>query len=302
MTNRITEDYVLLTAAQNEAAHISRTIESVVNQTILPRKWVIVSDGSVDGTDDIIQTATLKNSFILYSRRQSEGKAKGFASKVGALILARQCLPGGEYDYIGHLDADLSFQPFYYEEVLKRFNGDPRLGVAGGYIYEPCGPSGRFQSRVFNTARSVAGGIQLFRRKCYEDIGGFVPLELGGEDWCAEIMARMAGWTVRSFPDLPVLHHKPSMGVGHTLGRGFRDGQMDHALGTHPLFEIAKCIRRLRERPLFLVACSRLLGYLGSSIRRSQCGVPEEVKLYLAKEQLQRLKALLKPSKNHTLI
>ena len=291
---------MLLTAARNEAAHIGRTIESVANQTILPKKWVIVSDGSVDETDDIIRTAALKSSFILYSRRQPEGKAKGFASKVEALILARQCLPATEYDYIGHLDADVSFQPSYYEELLRRFAGDPRLGVAGGYIHEPCGVGGLFQSRVSNTERSVAGGIQLFRRQCYEDIGGFLPLELGGEDWCAEIMARMAGWTVRSFPELPVLHHKPGIGVGHFLSKGFREGQMDHALGTHPLFEIAKCIRRLRERPLLLAAGSRLLGYLGSSVRSPQYGVPEKVKLYLAKEQLRRLKDLLKPPKDQT--
>jgi hypothetical protein len=74
------------------------------------------------------------------------------------------------------------------------------------------------------------------------------------------------------------------------------------ALQFYTMFQIGKYIRQLRERPLSPGACSRLLGYLGSSVRRSRYGVWEEVKLYLAKEQLRRLKALLKPSKDHTLV
>ena len=217
MLNR---NYVLITAARNEEKYIEATIKSVLSQTILPKKWVIVSDGSTDHTDEIIKKYLANSRFIEFVRREpGSNQDSGFASKVFALNAGYELLKHGAYDYIGHLDADITFETDYYENVLKLFEQNPLLGIAGGFIFEQ--KQGNFVSRPYNTERSVAGGIQLFRREFYQVLGGLIPLKNGGEDWYAEVNARMKGWEVASFHNLHVFHHKPGNVVRGALKESF---------------------------------------------------------------------------------
>src|ERR1700690_1119179 len=199
-------EYVLITSAYNEEGHIGATIEAVLAQSIVPNKWVIVSDGSTDKTDTIIKQYAERYNFIEYIRREKTGASPGFASKVGALHKGYTALLGNSYQLIGILDADITFDRDYYERVISKLNEDARLGIAGGFIYERF--KGVFMSRPLNTKTSVAGAIQLFRRECYETIGGHMVLPYGGEDWLCEIMARKNGWAVTAFPDIKEYHHE----------------------------------------------------------------------------------------------
>ena len=228
--NMLNNNYVLITAARNEEKYIDATIKSVLSQTILPKKWVIVSDGSTDHTAEIIKKYSDHSNYIEFVRRDlGSNQNTDFASKVFALNAGYERLKNFAYDYIGHLDADITFEPDYYDNVLKLFEQDPLLGIAGGYIFEPV--QGNFESRPYNTERSVAGGIQLFRRKCYENIGGFIPLKMGGEDTYAEVMARMKGWNVASFKEIIVHHHKIGSLTRGKIRECFRKGIMDYSLG-----------------------------------------------------------------------
>jgi len=279
-------DYVLITAAKNEERYIEGTIKSVLAQNVLPKRWVIISDGSTDQTDQIVAKYTANQEFIKFTRRESKNYT-GFASKVHALNLGYKLLNDLTYDFIGHLDADVSFDREYYEEILAKFRQNPALGLAGGFIFEQ--RNGRFQSRPFNSNKSVAGSIQLFRRNCYEAIRGFIPLEAGGEDWYAEVMARMKGWRVEAFPELRVFHHKPSKAARGLLRDSLRQGIMDYSLGSHPLFELSKCIRRIRERPFLVVAFTRLVGFAWCYWRRQKRQVPFQFIRYIRREQLEKL-------------
>jgi glycosyltransferase involved in cell wall biosynthesis len=283
-------DYVLITAAKNEEPYIEETIKSVLAQTVLPKRWVIVSDGSTDQTDQIVAKYATYNKFIEFTRREGKNHTD-FASKVHALNLGYKALKDLTYDFIGHLDADVSFDKEYYEKILAKFRQNPALGLAGGLIFQQ--RNGRFQSRPFNSSKSVAGSIQLFRRNCYGAIGGFIPLEAGGEDWYAEVMARARGWTVEAFPELKVFHHKPSKAARGLLRDSIRQGIMDYSLGSHPLFEASKCICRIRERPFVVVAFMRLGGFLWCYWRRQKRQVPIQFIRYLRREQLERLKCTL---------
>jgi len=127
--------YVLLTAAKNEEKYIRQTIESIVSQKILPEKWVIVSDASTDSTDDIIQEYAYKFSFIQYVRATDQSK-RDFASKTFALNIGYKYLKDLDYNFIGFLDADVTFSPIYYETILNKFLLDLKLGVAGGIFYD----------------------------------------------------------------------------------------------------------------------------------------------------------------------
>jgi len=282
--------YVLITAARNEEKYIERSIASVINQIVLPQKWVIVSDGSTDRTDKIVSSYKKQYNFIKLIRREQHERGQGFASKVQAIHKGVSQLKQTEYDFIGHLDADISMEKTYYSLILDKFKDNAKLGIAGGFIFENI--EGTFKSRPLNVRWSVAGGIQLFRRICYNDINGLSPLELGGEDWHAETMARMKGWEVEAFPEIPAYHHKPSAGKRGFIKECIREGGMDFALGTHPLFEVIKNMRRIRQKPYFVYAAIRAVGFILPYLRRQQRPVSKEFVVFLRRTQIERLKAL----------
>jgi hypothetical protein len=143
----------------------------------------------------------------------------------------------------------------------------------------------------------VAGAIQLFRRACYEQIGGHMPLSYGGEDWICEILARKNGWSVAAFPDIIAYHHKTSESKRGVFRDALRQGKMDYAVGSHPLFELVKCIRRLRERPFVLRALFRFIGFTWSTLRGDPNKVSAEIVDYVRGEQLKRLRLQIRESR-----
>ncbi|MFQ5628929.1 MAG: glycosyltransferase, partial [bacterium] len=182
-----TTKYALVTPARNEEAYIEKTLQSVTTQTVLPQKWVIVSDGSTDGTDSIVQEYAQKHTFIRLIRKSCDQK-RTFSSKINAFETGCEHLQSIDHDFIGMLDADVSFGPDYYEKVLDRFAQNEKLGVVGGIRYDLV--NGKFV-HVLCAENSVGGPYQLFRRACFEQIGGFPAIAIGGEDAVAEIKARM---------------------------------------------------------------------------------------------------------------
>jgi glycosyltransferase involved in cell wall biosynthesis len=290
-----TPNYVLITPARNEEAYIEKTIQAVISQTALPLKWIIVSDGSTDRTDEIIKSYLNNNPFMVLLQREGDTQ-RNFGSQVRAFNTGYERVHGLEYDYIGNLDADVSFQPDYYETILKRFLVNPRLGLGGGYIYEE--QSRQFKSRSGNRKSSVAHAIQLFRRSCFEDIGGYIPLKYGGSDSYAEVMARMKKWEVQAFTDLPVYHHRPTLTAEGILKGSFRQGRMDHSLGGSPFFEIFKCVGRINVKPYGLYSASRLAGFLWGYFRRDKGSVSTDFMKHLRSEQYGKIiNAILNPLK-----
>jgi hypothetical protein len=200
-----------------------------------------------------------------------------------------------EFDFIGFLDADVSFGPYFFENLFEKCMANPRLGLAGGEIQER--HNGRFQSRLGNSRDCVAGAAQLFRRECFEEIGGYVRTSVGGHDPIAVTMTKAKGWQVESFPDLPVFHHRPTGTAGTTRLRAqFRQGMQDYGLGYHPIFEAAKCIRRAGHPPRLIGSLLQFVGYLWAVLTRQREPLPQEYVRYLKREQIQRLyQSVLRP-------
>lgn len=282
-------NYVLVTAAYNEEKYIEATIKSVVSQTVCPSKWVIVSDGSIDRTDEIVLSYAAKYPFIELLKI-TEDHPRDFAAQVNAINSGVARLQEQEYTFLGNIDSDVSFGPRYFEQLLAKFAADPQLGLGGGFIHEEV--DGVFESRANNSEQSVAHAVQLFRREAFASVGGYVPLKYGGPDWYAEILVRMAGWKVESFRDLPVNHHRPTGTAGGFRGLmryWYRQGLMDHGFGTHPLFQVIKMSRRWRANPMFLGAFTRLLSYTLATLVGRRRLVPDKVVKYLRAEQKQRM-------------
>jgi len=179
--------YVLITPARNEAAFIEQTIESVVAQTVRPVKWVIVSHGSTDGTDEIATQYTA-NTPWLELIRMPERRERDSAGKVRAFNVGYTRMAGLKYDVIGSLDADISFEPDYFSLLLEKLSSDPGLGVVGTPFQET---SGQVYDYRFVSVEHVSGACQVFRRECFEQIGGYLPVKGGSIDHIAVITTRM---------------------------------------------------------------------------------------------------------------
>jgi glycosyltransferase involved in cell wall biosynthesis len=280
--------YVLATAAYNEEKYIEPLIKSVVAQTDPPSRWVIVSDGSTDRTDEIVNDYACRHNFIRL-HRITEDHPRNFVAQVHAINAGFSELRPLAFEFIGNLDADITLEPDYFFELLVKFNQTPRLGLAGGRICEL--EKGKFQPRSTNSPLSVAHAIQLFRRECLEQIGGaYVPMPYGGPDWQAEVNARRHGWTVKAYEDLKVYHHRPTGAAAGLLKTSYREGLMDHSLGSHPYFEIFRVARRLQQKPFVLAAAVRLCAFTSASLRRAERPVSGDFVEFLRSYEMRRLR------------
>lgn len=279
-------NYVLITAARNEEDYIEKTIQSVIKQTTTPSKWIIVSDGSTDKTDHIVGYYAKNTKFINFVRNTGD-KIRNFGSQVRAIRKGYKILKNTAYDFIGNLDADVSFDDKYFENILAEFKKNKKLGLAGGFVYEKY--KGVFISRKYNSIDSVAHAVQLFRQRCFVQIGGYVELPYGGADWIAEVTARMNGWQVRSFPELHVYHHRHTGTSDGKLRGMLRQGMMDYSVGSNPLFELIKCMRRWGDRPIILACMFQYFGYLNGFMQQKERLVSKEFVKYLRNEQKRRL-------------
>jgi poly-beta-1,6-N-acetyl-D-glucosamine synthase len=287
--------YVLMTAAYNEELHIEKTITSVLQQTLLPERWMIVSDGSTDQTNEIIERYASQHDFIRFLR-VTRAPGHSFSSKVVALNKGLVLIKGAPFDFIGNLDADVSVGPTYFEQLMKRFETSPRLGLASGFVNEEI--EGEFCSRSSNRTDSVPHAAQLVRRACWEAIGGYASLKYGGEDWYAQTCAKMKGWEVEAIPQLKIFHHRHTGAGTNLMAHRFRLGRLDYSFGSDPLFEMFKCLRRIPERPLLIGGLTRLAGFAWSHIQGESREVSAEFIDFLRVEQKEKVVGLF--SKIHT--
>lgn len=277
--------YVLITPAKNEAAFIRETLEAVVGQTMCPSQWIIVDDGSTDETATIVKTYAERYPFITLLQL-GETRRRDFSNKVAAFNAGQRLLKGSGYSFIGNLDADIRVERTYFETVLSAFEHDEHLGIAGGKVFTTINE--RFICRD-NTIDSVGGAVQLFRRECFEEIGGYRALPYGGIDAAAEIIARSRGWHVQKVP-LSVFEQRQTGSAQHSIWRGrYRDGIKFHTLGYGGLFFACKCIFRCADTPKVIGSTLSMVGFIFARLRKLPICMPMEAVVYLRSEQTKKL-------------
>jgi poly-beta-1,6-N-acetyl-D-glucosamine synthase len=283
-------DFVLVTAAHDEVGVIDRTIDAVAAQTARPSVWAIVSDASTDGTDEVVRSRAEQLPWIRPIRAERTG-GRSFAGKARAVAIGWEVLREVASFGVANLDADVAPPPTYFERCLQALADDPTLGITGGVIIEEEGARRRRQR---SNPRSVPGAIQVFRRACWEEAGGYLPLEDGGEDAVAEVIVRSSGSTVRAMEDLEVIHHGPVLGGARTiLGARAARGRMTWRVGYHPVFLVASAAARATEPPVVVGSVAMLAGYGWAGVRRLPRTPPSSVVKLLRQEQLGRLRQLV---------
>jgi poly-beta-1,6-N-acetyl-D-glucosamine synthase len=281
--------YVIVTPARNEAAFIENLIQSVLAQTVKPLRWVIVSDGSTDGMDDIVLRHAATAPWIALER-MPERRERHFAGKVHAFNAGYDAVRELPYDAIASLDADLTFAPNYFEFLLGKLAADPQLGLVG----TPFEEEGRSYDYRFTSIEHVSGACQLFRRKCFADIGGYIPMEGGGIDHVAVLTARMKGWHTRTFTEMKSQHHRKQGTANRSLLRDkLRIGRLDYRLGGHPLWELFRAAYQMAQPPYLLGGILIFWGYFSQWVRRAPRPIPDEVVRFRQGEQKARLRRLL---------
>jgi glycosyltransferase involved in cell wall biosynthesis len=282
--------YVLVTPARNEVQFIELTIQSVVAQTMRPLKWVIVSDGSTDGTDEIVSRYAVAHEWIELLR-MPERKERHFAGKANAFSAGKARLDGLPYEVVANLDADITFEKDYFTYLLGKLAVDPLLGVVGTPYVEKTGESFDYD---FTSLDHVSGACQVFRRECYEGIGGYIPVKVGTIDCIAVITARMKGWKTRTFTGKVCQHHRK---VG-TAERGpikanFYTGVMDYAMGNHPLWQLFRTAYQTTKKPIAARGLALGAGFLWAFLRQAERPVSREFIAFHRREQMERLKSKL---------
>jgi biofilm PGA synthesis N-glycosyltransferase PgaC len=287
-------NYVLITPAHNEEALIEKTLHSMSAQTLPPERWVIVDDGSLDRTAEIIQRYAKRFSWIQFVQRPTR-LDRSFAGKVHAFNVGLEQVQSQSlaFEVIGNLDADLSFEADYLEFLLRKFAEDPKLGVAGTPFTEGGGYDSARDS--FEGENHVAGGCQLFRRQCFEDIGGYTPNPAGGIDWVAVTTARMKGWKTKSFPEKRFHHYRMLGTAGRSnVGAAFSYGKKDYYLGGSPIWQLFRVAYRMAKRPVLLGGLALLSGYIWAALRRIERAVSPELMRFHRHEQMRKLRAIFR--------
>jgi glycosyltransferase involved in cell wall biosynthesis len=276
-----------VTPARNEAHFIELTIQSVLAQTVLPLKWVIVSDGSTDGTDDIVKRHAAGHEWIELLR-MPERKTRNFAGKAYAFNAGVERVEELPYEVIASLDADITFDKDYFPFLLGKLAADPTLGLVGTPFAETSGETYDYR---FASIEHVSGTCQVFRRECLKGIGGYVPVKGGAIDHIAAITARMKGWKTRTFTDKVCLHHR-KMGTAQRgpIQAKFKLGVEDYAIGNHPAWELFRSVYQMTKKPYVLRGLALGAGYLWASVLCEDRPVSREFVAFHRQEQIQRLK------------
>ena len=252
---------VLVTPVRDEQKYIGAMIESIINQVVRPAKWIIVDDGSTDSTRTIVKSYALQYEFITLielparSKRQPGGES--------AISQGLNQIELSDYEFVARFDADLRFESDYFARMLEEFTADPTLGIAGGGLYIQ-------QDRALRPELApdyhVRGALKMYRRECYEDIGG---LTTGiGWDTIDEVTAWTKGWTTKSFFECQVIHRRPT-GEGLRASRVYWErGKAEYFTWSHAFFVGAKTLKIAADAAGPVCALCFLAGFVWSYVQR----------------------------------
>jgi glycosyltransferase involved in cell wall biosynthesis len=283
------QDYVVITPVRNEAKFIEKVLDSMILQTKQPIEWIIVDDGSTDDTPQIVNRYAERYFWIKLVNKQDRGFRQRGKGVIQAFYAGYNTLSAANYHFIVKLDGDLSFNPTYFESLLSEFKTSPKLGIAGGGIYEMSDGV----SWVLTSVRDVVrGATKMYRRECFETIGGLYSAP--GWDGIDEWKALANGWDVRSFPKLKVYHYRPMGSATGALISRKEEGLGAYYMGYHPLYIIARSLRHIFTRPYLFGGMAMVFTYFVSFLQgREKIANPDLIR-YIRKTQLRKLSGLLK--------
>jgi glycosyltransferase involved in cell wall biosynthesis len=279
--------YVVVTPVRDEVRYIAGTIKSMVQQTVRPLRWVIVDDGSTDGTGELAESAVKTHPWIRLVRRANRGHRASGGGVVEAVNAGYANLDAaGPWDFIVKLDGDLSFDPDYFARCFAAFAADDRLGIGSGTVCRR--ERGALVVDALNDPPfHVRGASKIYRRTCWDAIGPLPPVP--GWDTIDEVRANRLGWRTRTFGDINVIQEKATGEIDGRWRNWKKNGLANYMTGYHPAFMAAKCLKRSLHKPFLLEGVALASGFLSGYVRHLPRPCDEATIRYLRREQLKRL-------------
>ena len=289
---------IIITPVRNEEKYINFTIDSILSQTLLPTKWIIVDDGSQDNTGKIIQPFLKTAHFMEYIYIKNRGYRKPGSGVVEAFYDGFRRIENTDYEIVAKMDGDLEFGQDTLDRLVRAFADDPMLGIAGAPRYEQLGKLNSYR-RVLVPKGYVGGPFKFYRRKCFKDIGGLIPR--AGWDGVDIVRAKMNGWRAGEIESLKIYHLKPT---GTAKGEGLTQacekyGDISYFMGGYFWYFLLRAIGRSLVNRNARIGLFMIKGYYKSKRNKVERESPD---FRAALKRIQQeniifwLKKLLKPS------
>jgi glycosyltransferase involved in cell wall biosynthesis len=280
---------LLITPARDEAAHLAGTIRAVAEQTRRPDLWLVIDDGSTDGTAEILESLAAEVPFmrVLQAPQQEsdpEADRLTLAAEARAFNAALATVDLAEFTHVGKLDADVELPSEYFERLLAQFDEDPELGIAGGVLLERTGK--RWEpTRI--PSYHVRGALKLYSRRCFESIGGIE--ERLGWDTIDETYARMRGYSTRSVSEIAARHHRPVATRGGALRGRARHGHCAYILRYGVWWVVLRSFKVALQRPYGISGIAFLYGYFRAHLKAQPKVEDERFQRFVRGELRRRL-------------
>jgi len=279
------ESYVVISPCRNEEQFMRRTLDSVLGQTVRPALWVIVDDGSTDGTPQILAEYAAKHSMIKVVTRQNRGHRSVGPGVIDAFYAGYMAVDINQFDFLCKLDLDLELPPDYFAQLIQRMADNPRLGCCSGKPYYIDETSGTLVSEKCGDENAI-GASKFYRKECFLQIGGFVRQVMW--DGIDGHRCRMLGWIAHSWDesDLRFIHLRPmgSSQKGILTGR-MRHGFGQYFMGTGLVYMTLSALYRTTRPPIIIGGLAMLWGYIRSLIVRSERLTDPAFRRFLRKYQ-----------------
>jgi poly-beta-1,6-N-acetyl-D-glucosamine synthase len=259
--------YLLISPCRDEAQYLRRTLDSVAAQSVPPTLWVVVDDGSTDGTPAILEEYARRLPYLRVVRRTDRGRREVGRGVIEAFYAGLATVRLEDFDYLCKLDMDLDLPVHYFELLIQRMESDPRVGTTSGKPWFVLPPSGALVPEICGDEMSV-GMTKFYRVACFKEIGGFVRQVMWDGIDCHR--ARMLGWIAESVDLEPLrfVHLRPQGASQKGIWTGrLRAGFGQYFMGTSPLYYLAVALRRVPTHPVMIGSVAMLWGYLRSWLK-----------------------------------
>ena len=218
-------NYYIVIPTYNEEKFIALTLQSIVEQTVLPSKVVVVNDGSTDKTEEIVNSFVEKYSFIAAVNKSSDAIHLPGSKVIQAFQKGLEILDD-HYDIMVKIDADLIFPSNYFETIIQHFQSDERVGMVGGFCYIE--KNGGWVLENLTDKDHIRGALKAYRKETFLQIGGLKPAM--GWDTVDELLCKFYNWKVVTDKSLHVKHLKPT-GASYNKAARYKQGEAFYSLG-----------------------------------------------------------------------
>lgn len=279
--------YYIVIPSHNEQNFVSQTLDSLLKQTVLPEKIVVVNDNSTDRTEEVITAFAKEHPWIYLVNKTSDAIHLPGSKVIQAFQKGNETLDE-EYDFIVKADADLIFPSNYFETIIQHFESDEQIGMVGGFAYIE--KNGDWILENLTDKDHIRGAFKAYRKECFKQIGGLKPAM--GWDTVDELLSKFYGWKVVTDATLKVKHLKPT-GANYNKTARYKQGEAFYTLG-YGFFITAIASAKLammKKKPLLFV--DYMKGFWKAKLAKKPLLVTDEQAQFIRKYRWKKMKSKL---------